>query len=85
MAHSAGGDITNRLIFWSLTLIFCVYSVYVWTDGTAAPQSGAFTDEVRHGQQLYQESNCTACHQIYGLGGYMGPDLTNVVSMLTRG
>ncbi len=21
-----------------------------------------------------------ACHQFYGLGGYMGPDLTNVVS-----
>ncbi len=21
-----------------------------------------------------------ACHQFYGLGGYMGPDLTNVIS-----
>ncbi|MFV2090673.1 MAG: c-type cytochrome, partial [Pseudomonadales bacterium] len=24
--------------------------------------------------------NCVACHQFYGLGGYMGPDLTNVIS-----
>lgn len=29
---------------------------------------------------LFQEKNCIACHQFYGLGGYMGPDLTNVIS-----
>ncbi len=23
--------------------------------------------------------NCVACHQTYGLGGYLGPDLTNVM------
>ena len=38
------------------------------------------SDEARSGQQLFQESNCIACHQFYGLGGYMGPDLTNVIS-----
>lgn len=37
-------------------------------------------DTARHGQQLYQDNNCVACHQFYGLGGYMGPDLTNVIS-----
>jgi nitric oxide reductase subunit C len=36
--------------------------------------------EARTGQQLFQENNCIACHQFYGLGGYMGPDLTNVIS-----
>lgn len=70
----------NRVIFWSLTAIFLAYSSYVWTVGTAAPQSKLATTEVRRGHTLYQENNCTACHQIYGLGGYMGPDLTNVVS-----
>jgi nitric oxide reductase subunit C len=37
-------------------------------------------EEARSGQQLFQKHNCIACHQFYGLGGYMGPDLTNVVS-----
>ena len=36
--------------------------------------------EASRGQALFQEHNCIACHQFYGLGGYMGPDLTNVIS-----
>ncbi|MCK9481812.1 MAG: cytochrome c [Bacteroidia bacterium] len=30
------------------------------------------------GRILWQKKNCTSCHQIYGLGGHLGPDLTNV-------
>ena len=37
-------------------------------------------DLERQGALVYQKYNCVACHQFYGLGGYMGPDLTNVVS-----
>jgi nitric oxide reductase subunit C len=32
------------------------------------------------GKELFQKYNCGACHQIYGLGGYLGPELTDVVS-----
>ena len=63
-----------------MTVIFFVYSGYVWTYGTVSPQSVALTEQVQRGQHLYQANNCTACHQFYGLGGYMGPDLTNVIS-----
>ena len=63
-----------------MTCIFFGYSAYVWTHGTRAPQSATVSEEVRRGQELYQQNNCTACHQFYGLGGYMGPDLTNVIS-----
>ena len=32
------------------------------------------------GKILWQQYNCNSCHQVYGLGGYLGPDLTNVYS-----
>jgi nitric oxide reductase subunit C len=32
------------------------------------------------GWDTWQKKNCQTCHQLYGLGGYMGPDLTNVAS-----
>ena len=37
------------------------------------------------GKVLYQKYNCTACHQIYGLGGFLGPDLTTVFSQQGKG
>lgn len=30
------------------------------------------------GQVLFQKNECSACHQIHGLGGTAGPDLTHV-------
>jgi len=30
------------------------------------------------GQMLFQKHDCAACHQVQGLGGTAGPDLTNV-------
>jgi nitric oxide reductase subunit C len=70
----------NRAMFALLCAAFIPYSLYVYTRGTAAPDAGPATAEIRHGQLLFQKHNCVACHQFYGLGGYMGPDLTNVIS-----
>lgn len=64
-------------------MAFVIYSVNVYTNGTTAAHVEPMSAEARLGQQIYQDKNCTACHQFYGLGGYMGPDLTNVIS--TRG
>lgn len=68
------------MIFGTLSVAFAIYSFTIYTDGTAATHDVPMSDEARRGQQLYQDHNCTACHQFYGLGGYMGPDLTNVIS-----
>ncbi len=63
-----------------LCAAFMPYSVYVYTQGTTVSRINAMTEEARYGQQLFQEFNCIACHQLYGLGVYMGTDLTNVIS-----
>lgn len=76
----AGIVINNRSLFAALCAVFAVYSGYVYTRGTEAPHVPAMSEQARRGQALYQRYNCTACHQFYGLGGYMGPDLTNVIS-----
>jgi len=75
-----GAGINNRAIFMTLCLAFIPYSAFVYTRGTEASHIAPMGDEARYGQALFQEHNCVACHQFYGLGGYMGPDLTNVVS-----
>lgn len=33
-----------------------------------------------HGVAVWRAKNCTACHSIFGLGGHIGPDLTNAYS-----
>ncbi|MDL5051480.1 cytochrome c [Oscillatoria amoena NRMC-F 0135] len=34
---------------------------------------------------LWQKHNCQSCHQLFGLGGYLGPDLTNCYSTPHKG
>ena len=75
----------KRVIFGCLFAAFAMYSAYVYTAGTRITQAVVLSDEVREGYGLFQSHNCTACHQFYGLGGYMGPDLTNVVSTEGKG
>jgi nitric oxide reductase subunit C len=70
----------KRIIFGSLVAAFAAYSVMVYTAQPNLPQPLPMTEQIGHGQQLYQQHNCVACHQFYGLGGYMGPDLTNTIS-----
>lgn len=71
----------KQVIFAIFLAFFLVYSVFVYTTGTSYDQGREFfTDKAKEGKQLFQEYNCIACHQVYGLGGYMGPDLTNALS-----
>ncbi len=36
------------------------------------------------GQTIWHKNNCQSCHQRYGFGGFLGPDLTNAMSRLPR-
>jgi nitric oxide reductase subunit C len=68
-----------------LIVAFIIYSGFVYTVGTENKNPVALSSDVQKGKMLWQEKNCSACHQLYGLGGYMGPDLTNVISAPGKG
>lgn len=61
------------LVFGFLSYTFFIYA--------ALPkQEVKLSDQADAGKSLWQKHNCTSCHQVYGLGGYLGPDLTNIYS-----
>lgn len=73
----------NLLIVVLITL-FSVYNLLIYTSKESeAPVKLSST--ALQGQQLWQNNNCWSCHQVYGLGGYLGPDLTNIFSNPNKG
>ncbi len=78
---------TKLLIFTGLFLLYIVYGFVVYTRGTRtavhlSPHEDSLSDR---GKLIFQEKNCIACHQLYGLGGYLGPELTTAWSDPQRG
>lgn len=73
---------TKLIIFIALAVCFLTYSYVLYTSDVreAVPASAA----AQKGKLIWQQKNCQACHQIYGLGGHLGPDLTNVYSNRTE-
>ena len=75
------------IIFISLFLCYIIYSVVVYTKGTEKNVSYSLTDleKINSGIELFQQHNCISCHQLYGLGGYLGPELTTAYTDKYRG
>lgn len=64
-----------------LVLFVAAYLIYSFTLYTSLPVKQCIVDKrAENGKLVWQKYNCNACHQLYGLGGYIGPDLTNVYS-----
>ena len=73
------GDRQRVLVLLILLFFFLCYSFYLYTN---LPVKRIKQDrEAAAGKLSWQKYNCNACHQVYGLGGYLGPDLTNVYSV----
>jgi nitric oxide reductase subunit C len=62
-----------------LLTAFLGYSFMLYSSIPLQPVT--MSDEAARGKVLWQQHNCTACHQVYGLGGFLGPDLTNEYSL----
>jgi len=73
-----------QIIFSFLICLYIYYSFTVYFAGSGKYNLSSGQKEL-DGQLIWQQKNCQACHQIYGLGGYMGPDLTNIISDRNKG
>ncbi len=66
-------------IFLSLIAVFVFYNFNIYTNKTNYGTIKLSPKAIK-GETLWLGNNCNSCHQLYGLGGYLGPDLTNVTS-----
>jgi len=73
--------------FLTLFSAYLVYSATVYTYGTrdTIQVKESAVPQIVYGKILYQQYNCVACHQLYGLGGYLGPELTTTYSDPAKG
>ncbi len=73
----------RKLLMALLVTAYVVQTGIVYSDDTA-DQREALSPLALKGRQLWHSHNCQACHQFYGFGGFLGPDLTNAAGRLTR-
>lgn len=74
------------IIFALLNLGFLAFSISIYLrPAIEAPAGGTDATLAAQGRLVWQKYNCQSCHQLYGLGGYLGPDLTNVYSLPGKG
>ena len=61
-----------------LVAAFVVQTALVYSDERQEPLSA----DALSGRELWHANACQVCHQVYGQGGFLGPDLTNASSYL---
>lgn len=85
MTSSGGGarwEVWNLAVLAALGCAFCAASLLAYRDPSAAAPGARLSEAGVRGKRSWHARNCVACHQIYGLGGYLGPDLTDAVERL---
>tara|TARA_R110002072_G_scaffold143103_3_gene289065 strand:+ start:4647 stop:5051 length:405 start_codon:yes stop_codon:yes gene_type:complete len=68
------------ITFLLLSTAFVLFSWNIYKDENVYEKKPANYDAEmqKQGRLVWQKYNCHVCHQLYGLGGFLGPDLTNV-------
>lgn len=72
------------LIYLFLCAAFLAFSLGIYLNPDAQAV-GTDPNLAGRGKLVYQKYNCQSCHQLYNLGGYLGPDLTNCYSAPGKG
>jgi len=66
----------KKILLTVLVLCFGVQTALVYSDARSEPLS----EVALAGRVLWHQHACQTCHQFYGQGGFLGPDLTNAAS-----
>lgn len=75
-----------RHTFFILSILFLIYSFSIYLKPLEANKEEKYNKETAaNGRLVWQQYNCQSCHQLFGLGGYLGPDLTNLMSQTGKG
>jgi len=75
-----------RYAFLSFCVLFLLFSFSVYIKPSYRQGETRFnTVQAASGRLIWQKYNCQTCHQLYGLGGYLGPDITNIYSAPGKG
>lgn len=74
----------GRIIFIIFVCMYLSYSFYLYSH-TSRQFNQKDAHPIADGRLVWQKYNCQSCHQLYSLGGYLGPDLTNYYSDTLKG
>ncbi|MFQ5702762.1 MAG: c-type cytochrome [Gemmatimonadales bacterium] len=74
------GRASREAVVGLLVVTYLIVSTVAYLDFPRHSSNTPLTDLERSGLGIWREHNCQACHQIYGFGGFLGPDLTNRVT-----
>ncbi len=66
-------------MFLLLLGAFTVQTWLIYSDPVGHQAPDLSTQALR-GRAIWHDNNCQSCHQIFGYGGFLGPDLTNLAS-----
>lgn len=64
------------------TLLACLVASFAFQTGLVYSDDVdiRLSDEAVEGRKLFHDGSCQVCHQLWGQGGFLGPDLTNAAS-----
>lgn len=71
----------RQLLLSFLVAIFAAQTWLVYSDPAGTKDS--LSERAAEGQAIWRAHNCQACHQLFGFGGFLGPDLTNAIDGLS--
>ena len=80
MNRSRQPSVRREVALWALLAVYACVSVVAHTDYPRRSDDPPLNGLEQEGLRLWRANNCQACHQIYGFGGFLGPDLTNRVN-----